>query len=464
MMEYDRRGGTADSLKSTSTTTTTTTTTTTVTTITTNTGTFGSGNVGDIDIVDLNMSPHLAMDSDMQMALSIQTPVSNSTVHIAPMVAANSYVIGEMMRGTSPSVSVEQTRTRSNSKHRSICGTMIEIKTPIPLQSDEEEEDDDDTNGPELSPQSPSDPDSTRNLNADAHAVVDADDRKYPLEYGTTVDIEHDTLHCIDTADVVHQRDIGPNLALAEWGGEVVALKVVSHDVFKSTKSVPAHSNVVHIYGFIGDTFRIQLVMNYMSGGSALAHFYRSSRDTAQMEKVKKGPSPREMCLVLKGVALGMVHLHRSGLLHRSICCRNILLGTLQHNAVEETTAVRLCNVGQESRKDDGGVSRNIKWSAPEVLRNGSKGIENPSSDVFSFGITMWEICCGMEPYPDLSPTNVAYQVVEKGLRPNMTEKALSFMPDGYQKLMERCWNHNVQNRPTSQQIVTELESILQKM
>lgn len=48
-----------------------------------------------------------------------------------------------------------------------------------------------------------------------------------------------------------------------------------------------------------------------------------------------------------------------------------------------------------------GGVRGTLPWMAPELL-NGSSSLVSEKVDVFSFGIVMWELLTGEEPYADL--------------------------------------------------------------
>jgi serine/threonine protein kinase len=48
-----------------------------------------------------------------------------------------------------------------------------------------------------------------------------------------------------------------------------------------------------------------------------------------------------------------------------------------------------------------GGVRGTLPWMAPELL-NGSSSLVSEKVDVFSFGIVMWELLTGEEPYAEL--------------------------------------------------------------
>jgi len=59
---------------------------------------------------------------------------------------------------------------------------------------------------------------------------------------------------------------------------------------------------------------------------------------------------------------------------------------------------------------------------APEIFKN---NIITPSVDIYSVGITMWQISTNMYPYSDIESNDVViYLVVKKNLRPNICHES----------------------------------------
>ncbi|KNC79847.1 TKL protein kinase [Sphaeroforma arctica JP610] len=84
-----------------------------------------------------------------------------------------------------------------------------------------------------------------------------------------------------------------------------------------------------------------------------------------------------------------------------------------------------------------------IMWAAPEVLR--LEGCTK-SSDIYSFGIVLWELAMRKKPYEDMHPLSVRYQVMRQGARPTPLPEATNSIRD----LMESCWAEKVEDRPES--------------
>ena len=77
-------------------------------------------------------------------------------------------------------------------------------------------------------------------------------------------------------------------------------------------------------------------------------------------------------------------------------------------------------------------------------------------SDVYSFGIICWEILTRENLYPDMHPLSVGYKVMMEGLRPAIPPET----PDVYSKIMESCWDEEIDVRPTFEDLITQIEQI----
>lgn len=95
-------------------------------------------------------------------------------------------------------------------------------------------------------------------------------------------------------------------------------------------------------------------------------------------------------------------------------------------------------------------------FCSPENFEEGEISLEKyQAADVFGFSILMYLIICEKQPYPNTKNPFLICKRVKKGHRPSINKS----VPSCYQKLMERCWSQNPEDRPTFDQILNELKT-----
>eukprot|EP01113_Clastostelium_recurvatum_P038177 TRINITY_DN5674_c0_g1_i1.p1 TRINITY_DN5674_c0_g1~~TRINITY_DN5674_c0_g1_i1.p1 ORF type:complete len:434 (+),score=114.82 TRINITY_DN5674_c0_g1_i1:68-1303(+) len=235
----------------------------------------------------------------------------------------------------------------------------------------------------------------------------------------------------------------------AVWRGAVVAVKqlhnlsVVGLADFQkealTMMSLMMHPNVILLYGVVTEP-QPMIVTEFIAGGSLLSRLMDSSF-------VMTLSMARE---AIMGVANGMAHLHAQGILHRDLAARNILVGS-----------------GWTMKVGDFGMSRTImeegallktrnnfgplKWMAPESIKH---QVYSNKSDVFSFGVLMWEILARRQPHHNLT-TEEAGVAVCGGQRLEI----LPSFPRDLALLMQQCWATNPDDRPDFTSIRNTLAS-----
>ncbi|KAJ7976545.1 putative Protein kinase [Quillaja saponaria] len=196
-------------------------------------------------------------------------------------------------------------------------------------------------------------------------------------------------------------------------------------------------------------------------------------------------PSINHVLMISSQLAKALLYLHNLGIIHRDVKPANILL--------DENLCPHLADFGLAVYKNDlKGVSlKNWKsygkptggfhkknmvgtliYMAPEILK---KEIHTEKSDVYSFGVSINELITGIVPYTDLRTEAQAHTVLEMnyteqqltsavasdGLRPVLAGQELG-IPSRLLSLIQRCWDASPQNRPSFDDIVVELESIME--
>ncbi|KAB1266602.1 Non-receptor tyrosine-protein kinase TNK1 [Camelus dromedarius] len=159
------------------------------------------------------------------------------------------------------------------------------------------------------------------------------------------------------------------------------------------------------------------------------------------------------LCLFLRQLAGAMVYLGARGLVHRDLATRNLLLASPRTIKVADFGLVRPLS-GARGRYVMGGPRRiPFAWCAPESLRQGAF---SSASDVWMFGVTLWEMFSGGEEPWARVPPYLILQRLEKDRarlpRPPLCSRALY-------ALALRCWAPHPADRPT----FSDLEGLLQE-
>ncbi|CAI8032558.1 Ephrin type-A receptor 8 (Fragment), partial [Geodia barretti] len=144
-----------------------------------------------------------------------------------------------------------------------------------------------------------------------------------------------------------------------------------------------------------------------------------------------------------------MAYLSGKGFIHRDLAARNILVSH------EEMCKIADFGMSRALQDTDYYVSRGgkipVKWTAPEALHYKKY---STASDVWSFGIVMYEIWSpAARPYNWMT-NNEVYQNIQSGYRlppPPGCPRAV------YQTMIS-CWNPEPESRPTFPDIQTVLQ------
>ncbi|KAI3387564.1 hypothetical protein SNEBB_005325 [Seison nebaliae] len=153
-------------------------------------------------------------------------------------------------------------------------------------------------------------------------------------------------------------------------------------------------------------------------------------------------------------IAKAMKFLHRHGIIHRDLAARNVL--------VCETYLVKVADFGLSHIlcREENEFTENQQ----QILPVRSMAIEslterrfNEKTDVWSYGITIWEICTFCEtPYSQIQMTHIL-NFLKAG---NRLQQPLMCTVDFF-NLLILCWMSNPEQRPTFDHIANEVEKMI---
>uniref|UniRef100_H3CQM1 Mitogen-activated protein kinase kinase kinase n=1 Tax=Tetraodon nigroviridis TaxID=99883 RepID=H3CQM1_TETNG len=245
------------------------------------------------------------------------------------------------------------------------------------------------------------------------------------------------------------------------WRNEEVAVKAATRDpdedISATAESVRQearlfwmlqHPNIIALRGMCLRP-NLCLVMEYARRGAL-------NRALAG----KKVP-PKVLVNWAVQIASGMDYLHNQAfvrIIHRDLKSSNILiLEPLERVSLSRKT-LKITDFGlarewhQTTKMSAAGT---YAWMAPEVIK---LSLFSKSSDVWSFGVLLWELLTGEVPYREIDALAVAYGVAMNKL----TLPIPSTCPEAFAQLLEECWSPNPHSRPSFTSILRRLLAIEQ--
>ncbi|XP_053866168.1 tyrosine-protein kinase receptor UFO [Malaclemys terrapin pileata] len=152
-------------------------------------------------------------------------------------------------------------------------------------------------------------------------------------------------------------------------------------------------------------------------------------------------------------IASGMDYLSSRNFIHRDLAARNCMLNENMNVCVADFGLSKKIYNGDYYRQ--GRIAKMpVKWIAIESLAD---RVYTTKSDVWSFGVTMWEIATrGQTPYPGVENSEI-YDYLRQGHRLKQPLDCL----DGLYQLMTSCWALHPKERPSFEELHGALEKTL---
>jgi predicted Ser/Thr protein kinase len=203
--------------------------------------------------------------------------------------------------------------------------------------------------------------------------------------------------------------------------------------------------DVVRFYGYC-ESPKYCLVMEYLPKGSL--------HDILHNETTKLDWTLR-LRMVFE-MARGLAFLHAENIIHRDIKSHNILVDEQNHVKLADfglATVKMQTRTQTQTKSGKGGGGGTLAWMAPELFK--PKATHSKKSDVYSLGMTFWEIAARKDPYEDIAAAALIPFNVEKGER----EEIPADCPPKLGSLITFCWHKEIEKRPSASEIVEYLES-----
>ncbi|EDO47097.1 predicted protein, partial [Nematostella vectensis] len=248
-------------------------------------------------------------------------------------------------------------------------------------------------------------------------------------------------------------KGLKENATDSEYRDLLSELKILMH--------IGEHKNIVNLLGACtkGRECDLLVIIEYCPHGNLL-NFLRKRRDVFEAtwspptEKPDETFTLTDLVITSFQVSRAMQFLASRRCVHRDLAARNVLVGENYVMKIADFGLARDIYKEEHYVKTTAGLLP-VKWMAIEALVD---QVYTHSSDVWSFGVLLWEIfTLGGSPYPGL-PANEVYQYLMEGQRMAQPEDCPQEMYD----LMLRCWQHDPAQRPTFTQLLETIDKILE--
>ncbi|XP_050720886.1 raf homolog serine/threonine-protein kinase Raf-like isoform X2 [Eriocheir sinensis] len=232
------------------------------------------------------------------------------------------------------------------------------------------------------------------------------------------------------------------------------------YSAFKNEVSVLKKTRHVNILLFMGcvKTQQLAIVTQWCEGSSLYKHLHVQETKFELMRIID----------IARQTSQGMDYLHAKNIIHRDLKSNNIFLhddytvkiGDFGLATVKGGRWIQESQGGRQIQQPSG----SILWMAPEVIRMQDENPYTSQSDVYAFGIVLYELFSGCLPYSHINNKDQILFMVGRGyLRPDITYLR-SDMPKPIRRLYEDCIKYNRDDRPLFPQILANIESLVRSL
>ncbi len=207
------------------------------------------------------------------------------------------------------------------------------------------------------------------------------------------------------------------------------------------------HPNVIQIYRLGEYEDAPYIVMEYLTG-QTLRELFRD-----------RPPSCQQALEMMRQVAGGLAAIHGQGILHRDLSTNNIMITSAGQAKILDL------GLSKDTRVPPSVFSENllagtISYVAPELVRGEAASTH---SDIFSFGVILYEALTGRNPFQAEHVTATLYNTITRA--PESLATMLTDAPAGLSDLTSRCLAKQPADRPESMEEIEEaLGEVLARM
>ncbi|MCX6138534.1 MAG: protein kinase [Ignavibacteriales bacterium] len=203
------------------------------------------------------------------------------------------------------------------------------------------------------------------------------------------------------------------------------------------------HAHICTIHGVEEDGTQMFIVMEYLDGGTLREKIPFSTINTAVAAAIQ--------------IAEALQDAHTNGIVHRDIKAENIMLTSKSQVKVMDFGLAKLKGSLKLTRTSS--TVGTLAYMAPEQIQGGDV---DSRSDIFSFGVLLFEMVTGKTPFRGEHEAAMMYSILNE--EPFSTEQFRPDVPPVLTNVIQRCIEKDPADRyQTAGEIVIELRRVLKQ-
>ncbi|RIB07079.1 kinase-like domain-containing protein [Gigaspora rosea] len=266
--------------------------------------------------------------------------------------------------------------------------------------------------------------------------------------------ISEGKINCFDCNEFTCFEIIGDgefgNVHKAEWKsyGKKVALKSLKDikctkiiQELKILQKISFHPNIIEFFGVtIAKDKSYNIIMEFAEDGNLRQYLKVNFSSLECCDKIR----------MAREIVLGLAFLHKRDVVHGDLHTENILVHKKE---------MKIADFGFSNYLVDSeffhGIYGKPAFVDPQLLHR-NLNTPNKESDIYSFGVILWEIANCVEPFKNMSRNRIIFHKLE-GKR----ETPIRNMPSSYNQLYELCCHNDPISRPKAKIVCKDLKKLL---
>ena len=195
------------------------------------------------------------------------------------------------------------------------------------------------------------------------------------------------------------------------------------------------NSYIVKFYGiyYLKNDNTIWIILEYFEYGNIISY----------LNKINYKPDEELLATIIQNVLFGLLYLHSKNIIHRDIKSQNLLLSS--------EGRIKISDFGISINKNNinpNNIVGSPYWMSPEVIIRDNY---NEKTDIYSLGITIYELVEGFPPYSEFKPAIAMKKIIQNPIKSLKNENKYSKELNDFVKL---CLNVDFNERPNVSQLL----------